>query len=741
MRYKKTIAILLTLSLMFVFYGCTKDNRTASIDKDIKTAYKEIILNETLGVEHITRVGLNNNNQLVLLVEGDNRKYIVLNENGEVKKEINIDYDERVDVFTVDSKDNMYILSEEAYANENKDIIGVRKKLLSYNDESNSITENNVIGELNDTTARSIQEIARKIRVDSKGNIYALKVDGSIEIFDSSFNSKKVLDSISYRDIEIDEEDNILALHDKIDEKILDKIDGNSYKIIWSKEYNYTDVPDKIHYNKNTKSLYGMNAGWIVKYDSKGNMTNRLLNVAELSDIDFTFSFVVDNSEEVYIIAAVGQSYKLIKFTKADSEIETNIADEGDKTEITFELTVDYGNLFTKAARKFQEKNPDIKINVNLYPDLSESQYSEKLNSELMAGKGPDILYIRPWDHRRIYIEKGILVNLDEMIEKDKEFNIEDYNTHIIDNAGYNGELYIMPINYNIFYIFVLNEKLLEEKGITVGDDLTWKDIYALSKELNENSKEQIYVLPKIDDYMLYDWLVWQDLDYYFDLNKKEAKFNSKEFIEALELLKATKEDNVMHPDLSWYDIADKKLYGESVKNIVMVPGQTHAYHYIQSHGAIFDAFNAISAPKGEYTGNRLYFSDFLAINSNSKHKEAVWEFIKFMLSEEIQTIDDFALQRNFHINNNASKKQIDITIFEEQEENKQYLIRNNQYFATEEDIEKLNKIIGNLNKPYISEPFDSIIYDEVQLFLDGEKTAEDVAKLLQNKAEIYLHE
>ena len=544
MRYKKAIAILLTFSLMFVFYGCTKDNRTASVDKDIKTAYKEIILNDVLGAEHISRVGLNNN-ELVLLVDGDNRKYIVLDENGEVKKEINIDYNERVDVFTIDSKDNIYILSEIADTNEKKDIVGIRKKLLFFNGEYNSITENNSIGEINDTTVRSIQETSRKIRIDRKGNIYNLKLDGSIEIFDSSFNSIKVLDSIQYRDIELDEEDNILALHDNIDKKVLDKINGNNYKIIWSKEYSFTDVPDKIYYNKNTKSLYGMNAGWIVKYDSKGTMTNRLLNVAELSDIDFTSSFVVDNSEEVYVIAAVGQSIKLIKYTKTDSEMETHTADEDNKTEITIELDVDYGNLFTKAARKFQEKNPDIKVNVNLYPDLDGSQYSDKLNAELMAGKGPDILYLRPWDQRRIYIEKGILVNLDELIEKDKEFNIEDYNIHIIDNARYKDELYTMPISYNYFYSFLLNEKLLEEKGITVGYDLTWKGLYELSKKLNKNSKEPIYVLPKIDDHMLYDWIVWQDIDYYLDLNKKESKFNSKEFIETIELLKATKEGDI----------------------------------------------------------------------------------------------------------------------------------------------------------------------------------------------------
>lgn len=737
MQYKKIIAILLILSLIFVLNGCTKDNRMTGVDKNI-TTYKEIILSDILEAEYVSSIDLNHNNELVLFIGGDSRKYVVLDENGEVKKEIDIDYDGRADIFTIDNNNNMHILSEKPEINENKEIVEIRKKLLSYNNESDSITEDNVMGELTNTAARSVEEITRKIKADSKGNIYALKLNGSIEVFDNNLNLKKVLDSISYRDIEIDEEDNILALNNNIDKKVLDKIDTNSYKTIWSKEYSYIDVPMKIYYNKNTKSLYGINAGWVAKYDSKGNMTNRILNTGELSDIEFILDFIVDNSEEIYLTADAQQSYKLIKYTKSSSEVGTNAGAEGEKAEIIVELTRDYDNLFSKAARKFQEKNPDVKVTVNLYPDLDAYQYRDKLNTELIAGKGPDILYLRPWDYIRTYIEKGILVNLDEVIEKDKEYNIEDYNTHIVDNARYKDKLYTMPINYYQFYSFVLNEKLLEEKGISLDDNLNWKDVYDLSKKLNENSKEQIYVLPKIHDNILFEFIVLQDIDYYLDWTKKEAKFNSKKFIETLELLKSIKENDVMHPDLFWHDVINTLNFGDKkdLSNIAIYLGQTHSYHYIQSFGSFYDGFSAVSAPKGEYTGNRLYCSDLLAINSNSKHKEVVWKFIKFVLTEEVQTLN----QGTFHVNNDASKKQMD-DMLEYQEKYAHQMERDKQYFANEEDIEELNRIIGNLNKLRTEEPFYDVIYEEIQLFLSGEKTAEDVAKQLQNKAEIYLNE
>ncbi|SCG82889.1 multiple sugar transport system substrate-binding protein [Proteiniborus sp. DW1] len=741
MRNKKVIIILSIALLLVILYGCTKENRTASVNKKTEVKYREVILNDALKVEDVSGIVLNKSNELIAYIPGDIRKYVVLDENVAVKKEMNIDFEGRASVFTVDSNDNMYILSEIPDTNENNDIVKISKRLFSYDNETNLINENNVIGEITDTTARSAEEITKKIRIDSKGNIYALKLGGKIEILDSNFNSKKILDSTLYMDIDIDEEDNLLAIRRSIEERVLDKIDTSNYKIISSNEYDYNEFPNQIYYNKNTKNLYGINTSWIVKYDSKGNMTNRLLNTGELSDIDYIFDFVVDDSEEVYVIADAGGNYKLIKYTTSASEIKVDEETAENKTEIFLEVTQDYGNRLTKVAKKFGELNPDVKVTVNLYPDLDVIQYRDKLSAELIAGKGPDILYFRGGEPIRTYIEKDMLVSLDEMIEKDNEFNIKDYNTHIIDNSRYKDKLYTMPTDYYFLYCFVLNQELLDEKGVTVGEDLIWKDIYDLSKRLNENSAEQIYVLPKIDDYMLFDWIVLSDLDYYIDWDKKEARFNSEEFIETLELLKVIKEDNVMHPDLEWIDIADNKNNNEEVKRLAIYPGQAHSYHYINSIGAVFNGFNAIPVPKGEYTGNRGYGSDFIAINANSKHQELVWEFIKFIISEEMQTIDGYTFQAHFHVNNNASKRQVDELVFEEQEKNKAYMEKQGLYIATEEDVERLNKIIGSLKKPMISDPFESILYEEVQLFLNGEKAAQEIAEQLQNKAEIYLRE
>ncbi|MGF7058756.1 extracellular solute-binding protein [Brassicibacter mesophilus] len=734
MKYRKVMIMLLILSLMITSYGC---KGTLDTNGGV-SSYKEIILSDILGEEYISRIDINSDNELVLCSEGDNSRYLILDEKGEIKKEITADFGGSKDVFAINNANNMYILSEISKRNKNKDIIGLGTKLLSYNNEGNLINEDNVIAEASDNTVRSAQDMTIKVEVDSKGNIYALKLNGTIEVYDSSLKSKKTIDSVQYRDIEIDEEDNLYALHRNIQKKILDKIDTDNYKTIWSKEYKDTDAPESIYYNKNTRSLYGINANWIVKYDSEGKMTKRILNTGELSIIEFIVDFAVDDKDEIYLIAQNEDKYYLIKYIKSEGELGVYKEGEAEKKEITIELRKDEEKFLTNAAKKFGKEHPDIKVTVKTNPDIEESQYREKLNTELMAGKGPDIIYLDHYDYIRTYMEKGILVNLDDMIEKDKDFNMIAYDQGIIDMVRLKEKLYTMPIDYEYFHVFVLNERLLNESGISLDDNMTWRDVYNISKILNKNSKEKIYVLPKIEDNKLFDQIIWQDIDYYMDWNKKEARFDSTEFADTLELYRDIKEDDIMHPELDWYYILTK--YGRidmDLSNIAIYPGYIGTYHYIRFFGSYFDdKFVVVSGPKGEYTGSREFYSHFLSINTNSKHKEEAWKFIKFVLTEEIQLSNE----GYFYINNKANEKQID-DVFKFQEKYKKDMEKRNYYYVQEEDIEKVDRLKNNINKLRINDPFYDVIYEEIQPFLKGEKTAEETAKMIQNKAEIYLLE
>ena len=63
-------------------------------------------------------------------------------------------------------------------------------------------------------------------------------------------------------------------------------------------------------------------------------------------------------------------------------------------------------------------------------------------------------------------------------------------------------------------------------------------------------------------------------------------------------------------------------------------------------------------------------------------------------------------------------------------------------YSFTEEEIQKIEEIINNTDRFYSEDPaiFD-IVKKQIDAFYSGQRSAEDVAKLIQSQARIYVNE
>jgi len=121
-----------------------------------------------------------------------------------------------------------------------------------------------------------------KVRVDSKDNIHALKLNGEIEIYDENLNKTKVLNEKQYKDIAKDEKDNLIALCLDWEKSTIGYIEIKNYKTKWEKEHQYSQVPNIIFYNLSNKTLYGLVNGIIMQYDSEGNPVKELLYCTKL---------------------------------------------------------------------------------------------------------------------------------------------------------------------------------------------------------------------------------------------------------------------------------------------------------------------------------------------------------------------------------------------------------------------------------------------------------------------------
>ena len=63
-------------------------------------------------------------------------------------------------------------------------------------------------------------------------------------------------------------------------------------------------------------------------------------------------------------------------------------------------------------------------------------------------------------------------------------------------------------------------------------------------------------------------------------------------------------------------------------------------------------------------------------------------------------------------------------------------------YFYTEEEIAKIESVINDTDRVYaVDEAINEIVREQVEAFFAGQRSAEDVAKLIQSKAMIYVNE
>ncbi len=116
--------------------------------------------------------------------------------------------------------------------------------------------------------------------------------------------------------------------------------------------------------------------------------------------------------------------------------------------------------LYMSALDTYQKENPDLEIKT--FPTYQEMK--DQLNTELMSGKGPDVLL-----YNSLYSESdplkltdsGAFLSLDEYV---KELPADEYFGTVLEAGKIGGTQYLMPLSWNFLQAYT-SESLAEEQG------------------------------------------------------------------------------------------------------------------------------------------------------------------------------------------------------------------------------------------------------------------------------------
>lgn len=401
-------------------------------------------------------------------------------------------------------------------------------------------------------------------------------------------------------------------------------------------------------------------------------------------------------------------------------------------------------------------RNSNIRINVVDYSQYnSEEDWSAgmtKLTTEIMAGSMPDILALDGMPYQQL-AAKGLLEDLYPYMAKDPEIHREDFLPNVLRALEVGGKLYSSVSNFSIW--------TLAGSSRVVGDKPGWS--FDELRAALASMPEGCTVLDQFTtsgDILRTELTL--DADYYIDWETGKVNFDSKEFIDLLHFAK-------LFPNAFDWDNYDWEEYTSDSERIaagkqMLMKLQLSSFGNIASDEAWFGGeMTYIGFPTASGVGSYLQLSSGYGISASCSDKEAAWQFVRGFMTEKAME-DNW----NFPANSRLLEKKLQeaMTVEYQKDEYGNYLLdeEGNKmplaiayvytgesedgsnyepvYSLTQAQADKVMALINSTDKLYMENtPALNIIFEQLDAFLSGQKSAEEVAKLVQGKMSIYVNE
>jgi ABC-type sugar transport system, periplasmic component len=758
--YKRIVCVFFAILLSVNISACNgsvkKNSNTGMIDMTNVTYYEEKEIGKSIGIKSaLGGLSVDSRNRLVV---NDGNKYLFIDSSGKKVYEFKCNISSNSSLFTLDSNDNLYTVSRN-YRPKTKGEKDrkIDYRLMTYSSKGEKLS--NI--ELGERTVNDKKPGISDIAVDSKGNIYLLSQWENIEVINAEGKKIKNIPAAKIDYIEIDSSDNLIlgAIDGGNTRSMVEKRNAKG-ESLWKKDLVLGDSLQKLKYNSKDGRIYMLCEKGILACNVEGEIQGYVFDSKQSSLLE-SGTIIMDfyaGINNIYVLALQSNSSSGTLEVKPLIYLYTPLKEgKRPKDQVVLSLALSYSDRFIESAvSKFQKDHPGIRLDIKDYKaayistgegmDQDEPQRAQKaiedyqrvINTEIMAGKGADIIDVGILPYRK-YIDKNAFVNISEMIANDKSFDINKYNPKILNACKYKNNLYILPISFS-FTMIGGNKSILQKEGIKVDDtNWTWDEFFkiaqSITKDTNGDGNPDQYGLPKMSGEDVFNYMF--DAEQFVDYNKKTSSFNSSKFIKLLKRSKEISDYKIFNPQVDsnkLWDMTDPGTiafvteYISSCANLV--------YAQSLSNGDVL----LLNSPAYKDINNKPFMlGRTFAVNNNSKYKNEAWEFLKFLISDNIQASDEFF---DFVINLDAqkqkTKKVFEQTLLYDMGKEKGRNIRK----LTQTDIDNLDKLVGELGTLSYKDPqVSKIVTDGVKEFFGGSKTAEETASIIENKVSTYLGE
>ena len=416
---------------------------------------------------------------------------------------------------------------------------------------------------------------------------------------------------------------------------------------------------------------------------------------------------------------------------------EIAIVKEVDKSEVGDVKNLVLASLWADSSLEekvidFNKKQDQYHITMKTYDSNEDEEWQDTLNNfttSITTDPDIDIVMFNDYSQVLSFAGKGLNVDLYDLIDKDPDLSREDFLPNVLSAAEYDGKLAFLPTGFSLQTIIGKASDVGTTPGWTVSD----------VEALLDSKPEGTQLLYGMDRSSAMDFCMNLGYNDFIDWEQGTCNFDSQEFADILEFAARFPEQfdyNEDGEDTSVLLNQGKQLLDTYYLN---------DFNQVQLYRVIFGGDTTfIGYPTTSGNGALLNFDNILGISKNCDDIDGAWQFLRTLYMPKSD--DENSYTYDFSVRKDDFEKYCADAMDKDKNSGGGYGWGDFNVeieAATQEDVDQVKDLVYNTTavSGSASTDINNIITEESAAFFSGQKSAADVAKIIQSRVQVYLSE